>query len=79
MIIKDNCSLLGHNTFGIDVKASHFVDYDSVDELQTFVRQHHDAGDASPLLHIGGGSNLLFLNDFCGTILHSRMQEIHVT
>ncbi len=79
MIIKDNCSLLGHNTFGIDVKASHFVDYDSVDELQTFVRQHHDAGDASPLLHIGGGSNLLFLSDFCGTILHSRMQEIHVT
>ena len=79
MTIKDNCSLLEHNTFGIDVKASHFVDYDSVDELQAFVRQHRDAGDTTPLLHIGGGSNLLFLRDFDGTILHSHMREIHVT
>ncbi len=79
MIIKDNCSLREHNTFGINAKARRIVEYDTVDELQAFIRQRTAAGDASPLLHIGGGSNLLFLNDYEGTVLHSRMQEIFVT
>lgn len=76
---EENCSLRERNTFGIEVKARQFVEYDSVEELQTFIRQRTTAGDTSPLLHIGGGSNLLFLNDFEGTVLHSRMKEIHVT
>lgn len=79
MTIKDNCSLREHNTFGIDAKACQFVEYDSVEELQAFVRERTTRGDASPLLHIGGGSNLLFLSDYDGTVLHSRMKEVHVT
>ena len=76
---EENCSLIGHNTFGIHVKARQFVEYDSVEELQAFVRERVDQCNASPLLHIGGGSNLLFLGDFEGTILHSRMDDIAVT
>lgn len=76
---QDNYSLLHHNTFGIDARAAHFIEYDSVEELQTFVRQRIANGDSSPLLHIGGGSNLLFLNYFDGTILHSRIKKVDVT
>lgn len=79
MVVKDNYSLREHNTFGIEAKASRFFEYTSVDELQEFVRERVASGDESPLLHIGGGSNLLFLKDFEGTILHSSMQEIYVT
>ena len=79
MRIEENCSLKEHNTFGIEAKALQFVEYDSVEELQAFIRERAARGDTSPLLHIGGGSNLLFLGDFEGTILHSRMHEIHVT
>ena len=79
MTVKDNCSLKEHNTFGIEAKVSHLLEYTSVEELQAFVRERAAAGDVSPLLHIGGGSNLLFLKDFEGTILHSRMKEIYVT
>ena len=79
MKIEENCSLKEHNTFGIEAKARQFVEYDSVEELQAFIRERAARGDTSPLLHIGGGSNLLFLGDFEGTILHSRMHEIHVT
>ena len=71
--------MLEHNTFGIEAKARQFVEYDSVEDLQTYIRQRAAADDTSPLLHIGGGSNLLFLKDFEGTVLHSRMREIHVT
>lgn len=63
--------ILKYNTFGMDVKASRFVEYSSVDELKTFLASRDVA---LPLLHIGGGSNLLFLSDFKGTILHSAIK-----
>ena len=31
--IKENCSLIGHNTFKIDVKATQFINYENIDEL----------------------------------------------
>ena len=79
MKIQDNYSLRKHNTFGIEACASRFVEYDSVEELQEFIRQRRQTCEDSPLLHIGGGSNLLFLNNFKGTVLHSNIQEITVT
>ena len=33
---------------------------------------------ARPVLHIGGGSNLLFTDDFKGTVLHSKIDFIEV-
>ena len=68
MIVNDNYSLKEHNTFGINATAAHFVEYDSVDELQMFVGRRAANGDTTPLLHIGSGSNLLFLGDYAGTV-----------
>lgn len=79
MTIEKDCSLLGHNTFGIDAKARQLVEYHTIEELQSFVRQRAQAGDTTPLLHIGSGSNLLFLRDFDGTILHSCIRDFKVT
>lgn len=71
-----NYSLLPYNTFGMDVKAARFVEYESVDELQCFLngRQEKDA----PLLHVGRGSNLLFVSDYSGTVLHSGIKGMQV-
>lgn len=70
-----NCSLLPHNTFGIDVRAARFLEYDSEDELLSLI---HSRCITSPYLHIGQGSNLLFLGDYDGTILHSAIKGITV-
>ena len=32
-------SLLHHNTFGMDVRTAHFVEYESVEELCAFLKQ----------------------------------------
>ena len=73
--IKDY-SLLPHNTFGMDVKASLFVEYESVEELRSVLSdKKRMAGD---WLHIGGGSNLLFKGDYEGTILHSAVRGYEV-
>ena len=71
-----NYSLLNYNTFGIDVCAARFVEYESVDELRTFLIK--DAGVHCPCLHIGGGSNLLFTADFNGLIMHSAIKGLEI-
>lgn len=70
MITKEKYSLLEHNTFGIETRCRRFVEYSSPEELKSLV------GEEGPMLHIGGGSNLLFLNDYEGTILHSAIRSI---
>lgn len=71
-----NYSLLPHNTFGMDVKASLFVEYASVTELKD-VLTNKDCLKSS-WLHIGGGSNLLFTADYEGTVLHSAIHGYEV-
>ncbi len=62
------------NTFGMRVKARCFVEYDSVADLVEI-----EFGElARPVLHIGGGSNLLFTDDFKGTVLHSKINFIEI-
>lgn len=74
MQVFENISLKKYHTFGIDVKARYFVEYASVDELKSFL----ESGMLSEnkMLHIGGGSNLLFLKDYDGIILHSVIKGI---
>lgn len=57
------------NTFGIDAKAKWFIEYETLDELREVLKKHQGEN----ILHIGQGSNLLFLKDYEGVILHSRM------
>ena len=72
MLIVDNYSLKGHNTFGMDVKCAKYIQYSSVSELESI---DFDSLP-KPIKHIGGGSNLLFTGDFPGTILHSGIKTI---
>ena len=69
MKIERNISLLPYNTFGMDVKAKIFAEYTSVEELKQLLTQYR----GERILHIGQGSNLLFIGDFDGLILHSGM------
>ena len=73
-----NASLLPYNTFGMDVKASLFAEYETLAELQELladedVRRLMDQQRAKgelPFWHIGAGSNLLFKGDYPGVVFH---------
>lgn len=67
-------SLLQHNTFGIDAKCRDFKEYSSVDELRSMLPllQNHK------WLQIGAGSNLLFVKDYEGIVLHSKITDCEV-
>jgi len=76
MKILENYSLLKHNTFGLDVKTRWFVEYENESDLQKLLSDEYFY--SLPFLHIGQGSNLLFLDDYPGIIIHSLIQSIKV-
>lgn len=73
MTVRDNCSLADRNTFGMDVRADSLIDWASTDELKNALLDI-----SKPILMIGGGSNLLFMGDFKGTVLHSTISSIDI-
>ncbi|MBQ2166546.1 MAG: FAD-binding protein, partial [Bacteroidaceae bacterium] len=68
--IKENHPIF--NTFHIEARAARYAEYASVEELQSLIPElAHQT-----VLHVGGGSNLLFLKDFDGIVLHSAIRSI---
>lgn len=69
-----NISLKQYNTFGIDVKASLFMEVNSNTLLKEilFSQQY-----SSPLL-LGGGSNILLTKDIEGLVIHLNTKGIEV-
>lgn len=76
MKIEQNYSLYAHNTFKLDVKTHWFMEYENEDELLKILQDEYFQESLS--LHIGSGSNLLFLGDYNGVILHSAIRGITV-
>lgn len=74
MEIKKKYALKPHNTFGIAVQADWWIEFASVDDLELLVRD--EFFQACRLQMIGEGSNLLFLANFNGIVLHSAIQTI---
>ena len=76
MKIIQNYSLLKHNTFGLNLKTRWFVEYESEADLQKLL--HDEFFFSQRFWHIGEGSNLLFLSDFDGIIVHSGIKGIEI-
>ena len=58
----------------MDVKAAHFVEFTTPEDVITIAKH---LGDTRHMV-IGGGSNLLFMGDFDGVILHSAIKGVEV-
>ncbi|MDQ7048521.1 MAG: UDP-N-acetylmuramate dehydrogenase [Enterobacterales bacterium] len=63
------------NTFKVKAKASAFVTLDSRDQLDQLseLAQQYES-----VLVLGGGSNLLFIDDFCGLVIYPQLKGIQV-
>lgn len=74
MKIEYDKDLTGMTTFGIPAKAKIYAEYEDEKELLAISRTK-DFID-NEMLHIGGGSNLLFVRPFDGIVLHSGIKGI---
>ena len=75
MKIFENYSLKLLNTFGIDVKAKKFITLSS--EMAVFNLLNEIALKDQKILILGGGSNILFNNDFNGIVIKSEIIGIN--
>ena len=72
MIDLQDYSLLQHNTFGIDVRCSRYLEYEDSQEAQLVAGILRTSG--LPYMIIGGGSNLLLTKDYEGIVVHSAIK-----
>nr|WP_319265892.1 UDP-N-acetylmuramate dehydrogenase [uncultured Draconibacterium sp.] len=69
---SENHSLKAHNTFGIDAKAKYYFEFTELEDLQVFLNSNK-TWQEEKLIVLGEGSNILFLNDFDGLVIHPNV------
>lgn len=77
MKIYENFSLKNYNTFGVEAAARYFAVVTSVEELIEILRsaQQKDFLQTKPLF-LGGGSNILFTQDYEGLVIKLNLRGI---
>ncbi len=76
-----NVSLAPYNSFGIDVKAAHFICFQNTNEIATIFNLPELqilTQNTEPVLILGGGSNLLLCNDINGVVIKNEIQYIKI-
>lgn len=72
--IQKNVSLKNFNTFGVEAKAAYFVEINKKEELtELFLDPQWKQGK---MLVLGGGSNMLLMNDFEGLVIRINIRGI---
>ncbi|MCW3168495.1 UDP-N-acetylmuramate dehydrogenase [Chryseobacterium sp. 09-1422] len=72
--MQENFSLKAYNTFGVDAKARYFAAVNSVEELIKTLKFSN--AQELPHLFLGGGSNILFTEDFQGLAIQLDLKGI---
>jgi len=75
VFIQKNFSLLNYNTFGINVNALEFFEYSELENLNELFK--NNVFD-SIFFVLGGGSNILFKDNFNGLIIHPQNKGIEI-
>ncbi len=74
---SENYSLKPHNTFGVESKAKYFFEFTDLEDLTVFLNSNKSTRDEK-ILVIGEGSNILFLSDFDGLVIHPNVPGIQI-
>ena len=68
-MLRTNTSLKPYNTFDIEVFAEYYAEFDSVVSLTQLLNKRKDR----PLFILGGGSNILFTQNYNGLVLKNEI------
>ena len=71
-----NFDIKNNTTFGISALIKEWVSFDKIEDLQQFIKERPLTKEKHFV--IGGGSNLLFVNDFDGVIIKPNFQGIEL-
>lgn len=77
IIIEENVSLKPYNTFGLEASARYFTEITEAGQLISLLKDPARASEKK--LFLGGGSNILLLNDFDGLVIKIAIKGINMT
>jgi UDP-N-acetylmuramate dehydrogenase len=72
-----NYQLQKHHTFGTKATASYYFEFTETEDLAGFISTNNEWQNM-PILILGEGSNLLFVNDFHGLIINPNIPGIKI-
>lgn len=72
--VQQNIDLAAFNTFGIHVRARHFTAVQTLEELQSLLKDPQ--WQNTPKFILGGGSNILFTGDYAGLVIKNEIKGI---
>lgn len=77
-MIQENISLKPYNTFGVEASTRYFCEANSAEELQETLKafKNNPENAGLPVLILGGGSNILFTQDYDGLVLKLNLKGI---
>ena len=74
LAVKEQVDLKSHHTFGLSVRARFWIEIESLEGLKNALQWHTQVHPDLPSLILGGGSNILFTEDFPGVIFWINLQ-----
>ncbi len=74
--LQENKNIKAYNTFGVDCMAEYYARVDHLEQLQNVLGQLSISYNR--MLILGGGSNLLFVGNYGGIVLHNAFKGIEV-
>lgn len=72
MRIIEDFQLKGQNTFGLDIKAKYYAEISKIEEI----KELYSSYSSSPIMILGGGSNILFSKNYDGLIVKNLIKGI---
>ncbi|MDC1106177.1 UDP-N-acetylmuramate dehydrogenase [Prolixibacteraceae bacterium] len=76
LYIEKDYPLKSLNTFGVVAKAKHYVSFDAMEDVEKVSDLLETTFAAEKRFVLGGGSNVLFTDDFDGVVIQSRIDNI---
>lgn len=74
--LQRNFSLKNHNTFGLDVQTAYFFECSDLEGLRSVIVWSNDKNISRLIL--GGGSNVLLINDFSGVVINNSLKGCEI-
>ncbi len=76
MLVTENASLRALNTFRVEARARFLVTLETLDDIPAFLSDERFCD--LPRLILGGGSNILFRDDFPGVVVHVDLKGVEL-
>ena len=76
MKVFKNKSLKDFNQYGVSTKAKYLIEIDNENDISTLLESEYL--NEKRILILGEGNNILFVNDFNGTIIKPVIKEVEI-